>query len=66
MSNHSEWGSNQYGYTKGVGMYHTVRPGDTVDSIAAANGLQSHQVAGANQHLIKNGQVYPGQRLRVG
>lgn len=66
MSNHSEWGSNQYGFTRGNGIYHTVRAGDTVDSVAAANGMQPHEVEAANRHLISNGQVYPGQRLRVG
>ncbi len=52
------------GQTSGAGQVYTVRPGDTLASIAYRYGTSAWAIASANG-LANPNYIYPGQRLRI-
>jgi LysM repeat protein len=57
-------GASAPAVTAAAGGTYTVRPGDTLTSIAARHGTSVHQLAATNR-LRANAWVYVGQRLRI-
>jgi murein DD-endopeptidase MepM/ murein hydrolase activator NlpD len=51
---------------QGLSTTHTVKPGETLSQIAAANGTTVQALKAANPQIKDSDRIYPGQVVRIG
>lgn len=59
-------GSSSYRHVRPMSLVHTMKPGETLDSVASIYGTDAGTLRMLNQHTLGQQTPHAGQRITIG